>query len=306
MEQVYVNFTYQPYYEAKGTIAGVLAVAIEVSEQVKARREIEQIVTLRTNELADANDALSGSNRDLARSNVNLGEFAYAASHDLKEPVRKMQVFAARLKHSLSDRLMPAEKHQFDRMEAAALRMASLIDNLLSFSEVSMVKENCENVDFNQLLHVVLEDLELEIEDKKAIVEVDNLFTIKGDKRQLEQAFQNLVGNALKYVKPGVAPLVKIGCSKVMGKETSLQLPEKDDEKTFYCISIKDNGIGFEQEYAERIFNVFTRLHGTAEYQGTGIGLSIVRKVIENHHGHIWAESQPGEGATFKVLLPVD
>lgn len=306
IEQVYVNFTYQPYFDSNRSIAGVLAVAIDVTEQVKARREIEQIVTLRTNKLADANEALLGSNRELARSNVNLGEFAYAASHDLKEPIRKMQVFSARIKESLGERLLPNEKHYFERMEAAALRMASLIDNLLSFSEVSMQKESDEDVDFNQLLDIVLDDLELEIEDKKALIEVEKLFTIKGHHRQLQQAFQNLIGNSLKYTRPGTVPHIKISCNKVMGIQTSLPLSEKEQKCTFYCLTIQDNGIGFEQENAECIFNVFTRLHGSAEYKGTGIGLSIVRKVIENHHGYIRAESQLGEGAAFKVLLPVD
>ncbi len=306
LEQVYVNFSYQPYYRANGSIAGVVAVAIEVTEQVKARREIEQIVTLRTNELADANEALTASNRDLARSNANLSEFAYAASHDLKEPVRKMQVFADRIKSSLGERLSASEKHYFQRMEAAAERMASLIDSLLSFSAVSIEQENHEEVDLNQLLEVVLEDLQLQIEDKGAIIEVENLFTIKGHHRQLQQAFQNLVSNSLKYANPGTAPLIKIHCSKLLGKETALALPEKEHENEFYCVTITDNGIGFEQADAERIFNVFTRLPGLPEFKGTGIGLSIVRKVIESHHGHIWAESRLGEGATFNVLFPVE
>jgi PAS domain S-box-containing protein len=306
VRQVYVNFNYQPYYDANGSITGVLAVAIEVTEQVKARQEIEQIVTLRTNELAATNEALIESNRDLGRSNINLAEFAYAASHDLKEPIRKIRVFADRIKGTLSERMLPGEKYYFDRMEAAASRMASLIETLLSYSVVSMQKERDEDINLNDLLAVVLDDLELEIEEKKAIIKVENLFTIKGHLRQLQQAFQNLVANALKYSRAEVVPEVTISCDKLLGKETSLDLSEKDQEKNFYCLTIRDNGIGFKQEYAERIFNVFTRLHGMTEYQGTGIGLSIVRKVIENHNGHIWAESQPGEGSAFRVLLPVD
>jgi signal transduction histidine kinase len=201
--------------------------------------------------------------------------------------------------------MQPAEKHYFDRMEAAASRMASLIETLLSYSVVSMQKEGDEEIDLNELLAVVLDDLELEIEEKKAMIKVGNLFTIKGHHRQLQQAFQNLIANALKYSKPGVVPEVTVNCDKLMGKDTSLALSEKDQEKTFYCVTIRDNGIGFKQEYAERIFNVFTRLHGMTQYQGTGIGLSIVRKVIENHNGHIWAESDVEQGAAFKVLLPV-
>ncbi|WP_165958157.1 PAS domain-containing protein [Segetibacter sp. 3557_3] len=306
LQQIYVNYTFQPYYHANGSIEGVVAVAIEVTEQVKARREIEQIVTKRTNELAEANEALTASNRELERSNINLSEFAYAASHDLKEPIRKMQVFADRIKASLGDRLSANERHFFQRMEAAAERMASLIDSLLSFSEVSIQPKNHEDVDFNELIDVVLDDLQLQIENKKAIIEVDPLFSIKGHHRQLQQAFQNLLANALKYAKPGGVPHIKVSCNKVVGKETPLALPEREHERAFYCVTVKDNGIGFEQEHADRIFNVFTRLPVLPEYKGTGIGLSIVRKVIENHHGHIWAESRLNEGASFNVLLPVE
>jgi signal transduction histidine kinase len=181
--------------------------------------------------------------------------------------------------------------------------MSSLIDSLLSFSQVSLHPNIDDDVDLNQLINVVLEDLDLEIEAKGATIEVDRLFTVKGHHRQLQQAFQNLIGNAIKYSKPGVSPKVHISCSKVLGKETGFDLSEMQEEQSFYCISVKDNGIGFEQAEAERIFNVFTRLHGNSEYKGTGIGLSIVRKVIENHKGHIRAESVPGYGATFKIYM---
>jgi signal transduction histidine kinase len=175
---------------------------------------------------------------------------------------------------------------------------------LLSFSQVSFHPSVNEDVDLNQLIDVVLEDLDLEIEDKKADITVDGLFTIKGHHRQWQQAFQNLIGNAVKYSKPGTAPIVHISCNKVVGKNAGLQLSSAQQDQSFYCISVKDNGIGFEQEDAERIFNVFTRLHGNSEYKGTGIGLSIVRKVVENHNGYIMAESSPDQGATFKIYLP--
>jgi signal transduction histidine kinase len=129
---------------------------------------------------------------------------------------------------------------------------------------------------------------------------------MQGHQRQLQQAFQNLLSNALKYNKPGIVPLINISYQQIIGKESGLKLTQEEQQKVFYSVSINDNGIGFEQAEAERIFNVFTRLHGNAEYKGTGIGLSIVRKVIENHNGHIWASSQPGVGSTFHILLPAD
>jgi signal transduction histidine kinase len=134
---------------------------------------------------------------------------------------------------------------------------------------------------------------------------MDKLFTIKGHPRQLQQVFQNLISNALKYSKADVAPVITITCSKVRGDEAGLQLTAEELEKEYYQVTVADNGIGFDQEDASRIFNVFTRLHGTTEYKGTGVGLSIVRRVIESHNGYVWAESTPGEGATFKILLPV-
>jgi signal transduction histidine kinase len=138
------------------------------------------------------------------------------------------------------------------------------------------------------------------------VLEQDELPVVEGDVRQLRQLFQNLIGNALKYRKPGVSPVVNITARVVNGHEAGL--PEAIDKKNgaYHLIEVSDNGIGFEQVNAERIFNVFTRLHGNAEYKGTGVGLSIVRKVVQNHHGYIWAQSQPGEGATFNVLLPAE
>ncbi|WP_066404333.1 PAS domain-containing protein [Flavisolibacter tropicus] len=242
---------------------------------------------------------------DLRRSNKNLEEFAYAASHDLKEPTRKIHVFADRLKASLGERLTENEKQYLQRMELASKRMSTLIDDLLTYSEVSQSAILAETVDMNQLMEQVLNDLDLQIEQKKATINVEQLFTITGHRRQLQQAFQNLIGNALKYSRPNVSPVINIQCKQVKGSDAGLQLNGEEQSKNYYQVTVKDNGIGFEQADAERIFNVFTRLHGMAEYKGTGVGLSIVRKVIENHNGFIWAESQPGEGATFKILLPV-
>jgi light-regulated signal transduction histidine kinase (bacteriophytochrome) len=234
-----------------------------------------------------------------------LEEFAFAASHDLKEPIRKIHFFSDRIKTSLSDRMTEEEKHSFTRMEIASKRMNSLIDDLLSYSQVSLRPKIFDEVNMNQLIDLVLQDLDLEIEEKAAIIKVDNLFTIKGHHRQLQQAFQNLIGNALKYSKPGIAPHIHIHCKKTTVKDTALRLSYEDTGREYYIIEVKDNGIGFEQKDADRIFNVFTRLHGNAEFRGTGVGLSIVRKIIENHNGFVKAESIPGEGALFQVYLPI-
>ena len=300
---IYINLLYTAFREGDGTISGIMAVATDVTEQVKARQKIEEMVAERTQELAAANAALLHSNQELQRSNQNLEEFAYAASHDLKEPMRKIQLFSDRLKNNLEARLSAEEHNFFDRILHATQRMNTLIDDLLMYSHVSRGAVLEEKVDLNHKVKTVLEDLELEVAEKKAEVTVDSLPVIRGHRRQLQQLFQNLIGNAIKYTRPEVPPKVHISSRLVKGAEEP-HVPAEKKNEPFYLIEVRDNGIGFDPRDAERIFNVFTRLHGNAEYKGTGVGLSIVRKVVENHGGMIWAESRQGEGATFKVLLP--
>ncbi len=299
-------FKGNPRYLANGEFNGYVGVGFDIHEQKLAEEGLKLSEIQLQQKVAERTAALERTVEELSRSNANLEEFAYAASHDLKEPIRKIHFFGDRIRESMKERMNDVEAKYFDRMEAASKRMGSLIDDLLSYSQISIRPKTFEEVNMNQLIDLVLEDLDLEIEDKGAVITVDKLFTMQGHHRQLQQAFQNLISNALKYNQPGKPPVVHIGFEKVLGKQTQLSLAADDHEKSFYLVHINDNGIGFEQADAERIFNVFTRLHGLAEYRGTGIGLSIVRKVIENHNGYIWAESQPGQGSSFKILLPVE
>jgi PAS domain S-box-containing protein len=305
IQTVYINFVYEPFREGDGTISGILVVATDVTEQVLARQKIEEVVVQRTRELAQANETLVKNNQELKHLNTNLEEFAYAASHDMKEPVRKIHFFSDRLKSELQDKLNDSQRRLFERLEDASRRMGTLIDDLLTYSQATRGVAKQEDVDLNQKLQRVLEDLDLEVQQKGATVTVESLPVIRGNKRQIQQLLQNLVSNALKYSKAGVAPQIRITCRKVTAAEAKADLPV-EGSKPYYLLEVHDNGIGFEQADAERIFNVFTRLHGNAEYKGNGVGLSIVRKVVENHNGFVWAESVPGEGATFKVLLPVN
>jgi PAS domain S-box-containing protein len=305
-ETVYVNFLYTAFREGDGSISGIMAVATDVTEQVEARKKIEELVSERTKELAEANDALLISNKELQRSNANLEEFAYAASHDLKEPMRKIQLFSDRLKERLSDKLEMEDKNYLERILFATQRMNKLIDDLLMYSHVSRGAPIEEMVDLNQKVKIVLEDLEIEVEEKNARIIIEHLPTIKGNRRQLQQLFQNLIGNAIKYAKEDQPPEVHIRSRLVDSREESLPAGIEKGNHKYHLIEVNDKGIGFDQEDADRIFNVFTRLHGNAEYRGTGVGLSIARKVVENHGGYIWADSRPGEGSTFKVLLPAD
>ncbi|RYY89582.1 MAG: PAS domain-containing protein [Chitinophagaceae bacterium] len=241
---------------------------------------------------------------ELRRSNANLEEFTYASSHDLKEPIRKIHIFIDQLQGKLSARITDDERYLFGRIQRSARRMQLLIDDLLNYSLVSLDTAFSleETVDLNQKLKLVLEDLELMIEEKGATVRVGALPRVKGHRRQLQQLFSNLVSNALKYTRPGVAPEIAIRCRDVRGGEIAFPLSIEEQATPFYEIEVADNGIGFSPEEAERIFHVFERLH-VSEYEGTGIGLAIVRKVVENHKGYITVESAPGAGTAFRVYL---
>ena len=240
----------------------------------------------------------------LQRSNESLEEFSSAAAHDLKEPIRKVQFFTERLGHMLEQRLSAEENQLLQKIATATGRMKLLVDDLLEYSHVNSGPQESEDVNLGKLVQLILSDLELMITEKNAVVDVGELPTTKGYRRQLEQLFQNLINNALKYNQPGVPPVVRIGAITVKGSEASVTVATEDRQTMFHLIEIVDNGIGFDQQYAERIFNIFTRLHGNNEYLGTGVGLAIAKKVVENHKGYIAAESETGIGTTFRVLLP--
>jgi PAS domain S-box-containing protein len=242
---------------------------------------------------------------ELKDSNSNLEDFAYAASHDLKEPIRKIHFFADLLKQELKGQLNASQERYFERLENASSRMKSLVNDLLAYSQATKGAGLQEEVDLNKKVRLVIEDLELEIAQRKASIHVDPLPVILANKRQMQQLFQNLISNALKYGKPGEAPQVFIHYTLLSGNDIPAQ-PGLEKQKTYHQIEITDKGIGFPQADAEQIFNVFIRLHNSTESSGSGVGLSIVQKVVQNHRGFIQAESKLGEGSTFRVLLPAD
>jgi signal transduction histidine kinase len=287
-ETLYFDFVYQPFYENEDQkiAAGVISVGHDVTKQVRARQ-------------------LEKSLEELKYANANLQEFAYAASHDLKEPVRKIHVFSSRLREELKDKLDESQNNLFDRLEQASLRMGKLIDDLLEYSYAAKGFAKPEQIDLNEKIKGVLVDLELEIQKKQAKIIVQSLPIIQGNKRQIQQLLQNLLSNAIKYSKINGVPEIHVSSRVTVGKEVLNALPPEACDKLFHLIEISDNGIGFEQKDADKIFNVFTRLHNTVYYRGSGVGLSIVRKVVESHNGYVWAESVPGRGSIFKVLLPV-
>jgi len=264
---------------------GVLVTFSDYTPIKKLQLELQQLV-----------DALS-------RSNASLEEFAYAASHDLQEPLRKISFFSERLREGLAAQLSPENAAMFERMEGAAGRMRALIDDLLAYSQVNLKPEAYGDVWLQEVVQQVLTDLEAGITETGALISIGTMPRVRGDERQLRQLFQNLIGNAIKYRKPGVTPLVELHSRKWDGK--GFGFPTELLPGDYWLIEIRDNGIGFEPEHAEKIFKVFQRLHGRSEYAGTGVGLAIVQKVVHNHKGFIRAEGQPGEGAVFQLLLPV-
>jgi PAS domain S-box-containing protein len=239
--------------------------------------------------------------QELARSNAELEQFAHIASHDLQEPLRKVQTFSDRLRSRCTPLLGQQELEYLDRMHKATNRMQTLIRDLLAFSRVGTKKNPFQPLPLNEVVTEVLNDLETLIARVGATVECTPLPTIDGDPTQIRQLFQNLIGNALKFHKVDTPPHVHVFAQAT--KPTD-DIPPSNSPH--WHIGVRDNGIGFEQQYADRIFGVFQRLHGRDEYEGTGIGLSICKKVVERHGGTISVTSIPGEGTTFWISLPLE
>jgi signal transduction histidine kinase len=243
-------------------------------------------------------DKLADINHDLEVSNDDLQQFAYSASHDLQEPLRKIHIFSQRIKASYKDAL-PAEVNGYlDKIIASTLRMENLISDILSYSRLSEHNSDFQVMDLNIIVSDILKDLDLLIEDKKAVILVDELPSIEVNPGQIRQVFQNLIGNALKFSKIGVPPFITITCTCDHPGDEEIQKMEVDC--CYICIS--DNGIGFPDEYSKNIFALFQRLHSKDKYEGTGIGLAIAKKVTEKHNV---AHSHEGEGAKFTIILPL-
>jgi PAS domain S-box-containing protein len=274
----------------KGEAEQVIGVATDITDIKLAAQKLDQL-----------NHDLIEKNIDLQHANEELASFNYVASHDLQEPLRKIQTFISFLVER-EEQISEVGRSYLERMQQAAGRMRNLIKDLLSYSRTTMVEEGLEPVDLNDVLCNTQAVLKASIDEKGAIIYADNLPVINGIDFQMQQLFENLIGNAIKYCRPGVLPIVKITAEKVRQAHSVEGL---ENAQWFHKISFTDNGIGFEQEYASKIFDLFQRLHGKGEYEGTGIGLAICKKIVQGHGGTIEALGIPDAGATFTVYLPV-
>jgi hypothetical protein len=284
-----------PQKNSAGQIQMWVGTSTDIHEQKTFSRELEVKVAERTRDLKEANIGLEKMNQELA-------SFAYVSSHDLQEPLRKIQIFAMHILEKEEKNLSETGRDYFGRMQKAANRMQNLIEDLLVYSRTNTKEKTFELTDLNNILSEVKGELDQLIHEKKAVISNDKLPSLHIIPYQFRQLFTNLISNSLKFSKKAEAPVINISVKKIRGRETGLRSAAPN---TFYChIQIKDNGIGFLSEYNEKIFEVFQRLHGRSEYDGTGIGLAIAKKIVENHNGFIDAQGEQGKGAIFNVYIP--
>ena len=302
-----------PICDRPGKVVQIGGIATDITERKqiehllqKTNEELERRVRKRTAELKRVNASLeaeiaerreserrlSKTAADLKISNRALQDFAYVASHDLQEPLRKIRAFGDRLQVKYAEELGERGQDYLRRMQNAAERMQGLIKDLLAYSRITTKTQPFVATDLNLIVKEVLSDLETAIEQTKGQVRLDRLPTIEADPLQMRQLFQNLIGNALKFHLPEQAPIITISQKMLPDSESIIEL------------QIEDNGIGFDEKYLDRIFTPFQRLHGRSEYEGTGMGLAICRKIVERHGGRLTAESSLGQGATFTIFLP--
>lgn len=296
LETIYQNFVYEPYRDSDGNIVGVTAITIDVTPQVMARLKIEEVVTQRTLALADANN-------NLERSNSALAQFAYIASHDLQEPVRKVSTFTQMLESSLTN-IDDSAQNYINKIKNSSARMHVLIKDVLAYSELTRINQAYTQVDLQKVVEEIKTDFELLVEQKQAQIVAEGLPQIDANPVHMSQLFGNLISNALKFSKADTYAVINITASRLDASELAAY-PTLNKDNTYCKIKVADNGIGFSQEYASQIFNIFQRLHGKKDYEGTGIGLAMCQKIVQNHNGEIYAESTPGVGSTFVIILPV-
>lgn len=294
---VWIKSTGQYQYDEFGEAHTLSGISIDITKQKSFTEELEIKVKQRT-------ASLKKSNEELKQSNIQLDQFAYIASHDLQEPLRKILTFSLLLQDKYTNGLNKEVKSYLHKIEGASSRMTTLIQDLLNYSRLLHHEKLFASTDLNGTLDHILNDFELLIQEKKAKIKIGQLPTVNAIAFQMSQLFHNLISNSLKFSKKDVPPIITI---------TSRKLPEKEIKKyssldpfvPYVEIIFKDNGIGFEQKYAKKIFTIFQRLHDKETYNGTGIGLALCKKIVENHQGEIFSNVKENEGAIFHIILPI-
>jgi PAS domain S-box-containing protein len=291
---IYVDFTFHPLYEADGSVSRVMDVSIDVTDKVLAKKKLLESEEELQKRVAERTEELERKNRELE-------EFTYVSSHDLKEPIRKIKMFRELIREKEYDKFSEASKQRFDKIGEAVERMGNSLKDLLDYASLNKA-EKWETVDLNKVVRDVESDLELLIAEKQATIKLERLPEVIAVPHQMHQLFYNLLNNSLKFSKKETLPRIDISLVNVVSLP-SVGLPALPENHC--CICIRDNGIGFEQDKMEKIFVMFQRLHTREEYDGTGIGLAMCKKVVQNHRGQIWAKGEPQKGAAFYFTLPL-
>jgi PAS domain S-box-containing protein len=280
----YYETLFVPLLDKNKQTYAVLVTAHDVTDHMETQHEIKT------------------ANEKLTKMNEDLLQFAFIASHDLQEPLRKIQIFSGRLRDTQGDKLDESGLVYVNKIIKVSQRMSELVSGLLAYSRTSRDKNQFQKVDLNEILNNVLYDFELMISQKHAVVDCFDLPQIDAIPLQIQQMFFNIISNSLKFIS-NREPHIAIKCTPLLAEEVYTFNLSKDQE--YVKISVADNGIGFKQEYADQIFNLFYRLNGKSEFEGSGIGLSICKKIVNNHHGAIYATSSEGKGTTIHVILPI-
>lgn len=291
LKEYYYNIAYRPLQE-NGVITGMIQVAVDVTEQVNARKKLEESENQYRKLSETLEKQVEERTMELQRSNEDLQQFAHVASHDLKEPIRKIKTFMGRLEHHLAGTLDESATRFIERINTATDRMFTMIDGVLAYSTTNATTQEFERVDLTQIIRNIETDLEVALHDRQGTLIYGQLPTLEGAPVLLYQLFYNLINNSIKFARAGVPPAIKI-----------VTIPEAPDGMV--CIALSDNGIGFDSRHTSRIFDTFARLNSKDEYEGTGLGLALCKKIAERHGGSITATGEMGNGATFTLYLPV-
>ncbi len=298
-----------PIFDSSGNVVEAVNMLVDITELKKKENELREresqlkrIAEDLEKRVAERTKDLKAANTALKRTNEELEQFAFIASHDMQEPLRKIKTFSRRLEKKSKGTLDDDSKEYLDKIKSSSDRMEGLINDVLNYSRLSYLGGQFVKTDLNELLKNVLGDFEVYIEERKAVVKSDELPVVTAIPLQMNQLFHNLISNSLKFCKNSGPCIIVIKSRMLSGEEIALKMLNAD---LAYCeIIFEDNGIGFKQEFAKTIFNIFERLNEREKYEGTGIGLALCRKIAEIHHGEISAHSEVNVGTSFHVILP--